>query len=378
MMGEKDMNVHVKGNEQGNEQLIQTLNEWYFKIRARDLDEAISLKDEIDLVINEFKEDQNLMLHYYLIDFRHNYLLNNLGISTDSFDIINTFSIPQDNFLTYYYHFFKAIYYNAIGNYPSSRNFYDRAKPLLKYINNELEVAEFHYMLGYTLYDSYNGFLALQELSKAKEIFSKYAGCETNLAFCNNLLGLTYAELDEFELANKHYTLALNTFETIKEETFILMVKQNIALMHAKQERPDLAIQYLSEVNKKMLNNYKALFVEAREYVKLLEIEEACERIERGINICKNLGIEEYLHHFRILQALNDNVDASKLENIILEGIEYFEKQKISEYTKEYQEHLAHKYYEQKNYLKSCEYYELSRKTKNIFKKDDLNEETTS
>lgn len=367
MMGEKDMNVHVKGNEQRNAQLIQTLNEWYFKIRARDLDEAISLKDEIDLVINEFKEDQNLMLHYYLIDFRHNYLLNNLGISTDSFDIINTFSIPQDNFLTYYYHFFKAIYYNAIGNYPSSRNFYDRAKPLLKYINNELEVAEFHYMLGYTLYDSYNGFLALQELSKAKEIFCKYAECETNLAFCNNLFGLTYAELDEFELANKHYTLALNTFETIKEETFILMVKQNIALMHAKQERPDLAIQYLSEVNKKMLNNYKALFVEAREYVKLLEKEEACERIERGINICKNLGIEEYLHHFRILQALNDNVDASQLEIIILEGIEYFEKQKISEYTKEYQEHLAHRYYEQKNYLKSCEYFELSRKTKNIF-----------
>lgn len=88
------MNVHVKGNEQ----LIQNLNEWYFKIRARDLDEAIYLKDEIDLVINDFKEDQNLMLHYYLMDYRHNYLLNNLGISTDSFDIINTFSIPQDNF----------------------------------------------------------------------------------------------------------------------------------------------------------------------------------------------------------------------------------------------------------------------------------------
>ncbi|WP_244159068.1 hypothetical protein [Bacillus proteolyticus] len=101
------------------------------------------------------------------------------------------------------------------------------------------------------------------------------------------------------------------------------------------------------------------------------------ERIERGINICKQLGIEEYLHHFRILQALNDNVVASKLEIIILEGIEYFEKQEISEYTKEYQEQLAHKYFEEKNYLKSCEYFELSRK-KNIFKKGDLNEETPS
>ena len=38
-------------------------------------------------------------------------------------------------------------------------------------------------MLGYTLYDAYNGFLALQELLKAKEIFSKYPECETNLAF---------------------------------------------------------------------------------------------------------------------------------------------------------------------------------------------------
>ena len=78
--------------------MIQTLNEWYFKIRARDLDAAICLKDKIDLVINEFKEDQNLMLHYSLIDFRHNYLLNNLGVSTDSFNIIDTFVIPQDNF----------------------------------------------------------------------------------------------------------------------------------------------------------------------------------------------------------------------------------------------------------------------------------------
>lgn len=374
MMGEKYMNVHVKGNEQ----LIQTLNEWYFKIRARDLDAAISLKDKIDLVINEFKEEQILMLHYYLIDFRHNYLLNNLGISTDSFDIIDTFDIPQDNSLTYYYNFFKAIYYNAIGNYQSSQKFYDKAESLLKYINNELEVAEFHYMLGYKFYETYKGFLALQELSKAKGIFSKYAECENNLAFCNNLLGLTYADLDEFELASKYYTLALNAFKNIKEETFILMVKQNIALMHAKQDRPDLAIQFLSEVNKKMLNNYKALFVEAREYVKLLEKNVACERIERGINICKHLGIEEYLHHFRILQALNDNVVASEFEIVISEGIEYFEKQKISEYTKEYQEQLAHKYYEEKNYLKSCEYFELSRKTKNIFKKGDLNEETTS
>ncbi|WJE84567.1 hypothetical protein [Bacillus sp. DX3.1] len=368
------MNVQVEGNEQ----LTQLLNEWYLKIRARDMDQAIYLKETIEAIIQDYKENQNSMLYYYLLDFRHNYLINNLGVSKESFDIIDTFVIPKDNFLSYYYYFFKAIYYNAIGNYYLAKQYYKKAEPMLKYSFDELEVAEFHYMVGYTFYDSYQGGFAIQELSKAKEIFTRYDGCETNIAFCNNLLGLTFTDLEEFELAEEFYISALNTFENIKEETFILMVKQNLALMYAMQDCSDLAIQYLSEVNQKMLNNYKALFIEAREHVKLLETEVACERIERGINICKNLNIKEYSHHFYILQAVNNNVVASELELIVSEAIKYFEKQKLSEYTKEYQDQLAHKYYEEKNYLKACEYFTLARKTKNTLKKGELNEETTS
>ncbi|MGQ3740771.1 response regulator aspartate phosphatase [Bacillus sp. Fil] len=360
------------------ESLSQQLNDLYAAIRKRDLDNSIVLKEEIDLHFDEFQKHSDLALYYHLMQFRYNFLIDNLNISKNSFDIIDTFAIPQDNALSYYYHFFKAIYYNAIGNYQSSKEYYNKAKTMLKYTLDELEVAEFHYMFGYALYDTYKGFLALQELSKAKEIFARYDECETNLAFCNNLFGLAYTDLEEFELANKYYNLALNTFNDIQEETFILMVKQNLALMHAKQERSDLAIQLLSEVSRKMLNNYKALFVEAREYVKLLKKDAACERIERGLNICKNLGIIEYSHHFQILQALNDNVIASKLETLVLDAVEYFEKQKLSEYTEEYQEQLAHKYYTEKNYLKSCEYFELSRGIKNTFKKVDSNEETTS
>lgn len=97
------MNVQVEGNEQ----LTQLLNEWYLKIRARDMDQAIYLKETIEAIIQDYKENQNSMLYYYLLDFRHNYLINNLGVSKESFDIIDTFVIPKDNFLSYYYYFLK-------------------------------------------------------------------------------------------------------------------------------------------------------------------------------------------------------------------------------------------------------------------------------
>ncbi len=39
------------------------------------------------------------------------------------------------------------------------------------------------------------------------------------------------------------------------------MVRQNLGLMYATQNLSPLAIRYLSEVNQKMPNNYKALLL---------------------------------------------------------------------------------------------------------------------
>lgn len=75
------MNVSVKGNEQ----ITRLLNEWYFEIRARHVTNAQRLKAEIDTMIHSIEEDQNLLLYYSLLDFRHQYLIDSLSISKDSF-----------------------------------------------------------------------------------------------------------------------------------------------------------------------------------------------------------------------------------------------------------------------------------------------------
>ncbi|MGE7874936.1 hypothetical protein [Bacillus paramycoides] len=365
------MNFQLKSGEK----LTDLLNEWYAVIRTRNIDKAIHLKEEVDKLIHEFQNFPDLLLHYSLIDFRFNYLVDNLGVSKKDFDIIDSLVIPTTGILAYYYHFFKAIYYNATGNYILGKEYFYKAENLFQYCPDELEQAEFHYMLGYSLYENFQSLLALKEVSIAKDLFSQYDDCEVNIAFCNNLSGLFCTHLQEFEMAEEFYASALNTFQKIEEETFILMVRQNLAFMYSEQNLSALSLRYLTEVNQKMLNNYKALFIEARERFKMKEMDVASERIERGIHICKGLQNEEYLHHFYILQAYVNNIPAVEIEKLVQSGNAYFEKENLLEYTQEYLEQLAHKYYKEKNHLKASKYFCLASNLKEklkekLFKKE--------
>lgn len=129
----------------GNEQIKRLLQDWYQEIRSRNINNANRLKEEIDNSIHNNYEDSNLLLYYHLLDFGYSYLVDNLSISKSSFDKIESFVTPTDNFLAYYYCFYKAIHSNAIGNYTLAKEHYDKAEMLLNHIPDELEKAEFYY-----------------------------------------------------------------------------------------------------------------------------------------------------------------------------------------------------------------------------------------
>ena len=61
--------------------------------------------------------------------------------------------------------------------------------------------------------------------------------------------------------------------------------------------------------------------------------------------------------HFKILESLNNNESTEDLEKIILEGIAYFDKESLYNYTQEYLEKLAVKLYDENNHMKASEYF---------------------
>ncbi|MDZ5606130.1 Rap family tetratricopeptide repeat protein [Bacillus pseudomycoides] len=350
------MNVSLEGNEQ----ITSLLNDWYVEIRARHIENAHLLKKEIDEKIENISHDESLSLYYFLLDFRYKYVIDNLNVSKDSFDKIESYEIPEDSLLTYYYHFFKAIHASTIGNYNIARENYEKAEGLLDIVPDELEKAEFYYKLGAFHYDVYESLQSIKYVTKAKEMFLEQENHERNTGFCENLLGMACINLKEWVLAEEHLVKAMDIFQKLKEDKFILMVRHNLGLLYASQNLSELAIRHLSEVSQKKPNHYKAMYVEAKEHLKLKEYDTAASLIAKGHKICTELGNEEYHHHFEILNALNEDIPTEKLEKIILAGISYFEKEALYEYIQECQEQLAKKFYEESNHIKSSEYFYLS------------------
>ena len=74
-----------------------------------------------------------------------------------------------------------------------------------------------------------------------------------------------------------------------------------------------------------MPTHYKAIFLEAREYYKLGEIEKAKELIESGLKVCEELKMMNIDITFNS-KGFCQHLEVEKIEKIILEGFSYFER----------------------------------------------------
>ncbi|MBY0599256.1 response regulator aspartate phosphatase [Bacillus bingmayongensis] len=358
------MNIQLKESER----VTQLLNNWYSEIRKRNIEKSRELKSEIETYIYNVDRNQHLALHYALLEFRYQYLIGHLSIGKDSFDKIEVFEQPTDKLLSYYYHFFKAMYLTVTGDYNLAKNQYDKAGEKLKLIPDELEHAEFYYKVATFYCHNQQYVLALQEVSKAKEIFNKHNGYELNIGYCNNLYGLVCIHLKEYELAEEQLVSALDIFKKHGDDHACLFSRHNLGFLYGSQNLSELALRHISEVTTDSPNNYRALLIEACELAKTGNKNKALEVFEKGLTISKNLKNKEYQHHFYILKGIHENLPGEELEKLIIPGNEFFMKENLHEYIQEYNEKLAIKYYDEDNHIKASKYFYLSSKANGITK----------
>lgn len=117
-MGEYIMSVLLKGHEQ----IVNELNILYQVMVAEQLIEAKQLKEKIEKQINKIEADQTLSLYYSLLNFKYKVLTDWTNIKYDTFSQIVRLDNPiTEDFITYYYHFFKAEHATIIGNYDEAK-----------------------------------------------------------------------------------------------------------------------------------------------------------------------------------------------------------------------------------------------------------------
>ncbi|WP_237980087.1 hypothetical protein [Bacillus thuringiensis] len=349
---------------QGYEQVTHLLHTWYHEIRAQHISTATKIKHEIEEMIDTIEKDQNLLLYYYLLDFRFKVLNDNLSITPNSFDKIETLYPETDKTLSYYFHLFKAIHSTILSNNTVAKEQYEKAENSINSSLDELEKAEFSYRFANFYLHTYQPLLAIQYVSKAKEIFSKHVGHENNVAGCDNIFGAACIDIKQFPQAEESFNSAINIYNKQHEETLLLRVRNNLGFLYASQNLSELAIRQLTDVTNKLPNHFKAIFLKAREHFKLEELHVAEELITRGLTICKNIDNQEYLYHFTILDLIVKGSPAEVLEECIINAIKFFNNEQLFNYTQEYTEKLALAFHAEDNHSKASEYFYLSHQTK--------------
>lgn len=374
MMGEYIMSVSVKGNEQ----LTSLLNDWYQSMLSQQVLKATNLKKEIDEKIiklstesNQDYQDQNLLLYYSLLEFRYTVLTDSFSIQQNSFDAISDYDMPTDQFLCFYYHFFKAIHATCITNFAEAEEHYKQAEQILINIPDEIEHAEFYYRIATFYHHTYNMLASIEYTNKSKTIFLKHKGYEVKIAFCNNLLGGCCINLKQYKQAEKYLNSAIDLLKKYKQEDSLLYVRSTMGWLYSDQSRSNLAICHLSKVTDKMPMHFKAIFLQAKEHYKLREQSAASKLIDKGLKICREINNEEYIYHFYILKSLNDNIPLDELEKFIEKGIVYFEEVELWDYVMEYAELFAITCRKLEHHNKASEYFHIVFKLdENLLKKE--------
>ncbi|MBW3496551.1 tetratricopeptide repeat protein [Bacillus sp. FDAARGOS_1420] len=370
------MSVSVKTNEQ----LTSLLNEWYQSMLSQQVLKATNLKKKIDKKIstlsterNQYRQDQNLLLYYSLLEFRYTVLTDGLSIQPNSLDSLDEYDMPTDQFLHFYYHFFKAIHATFTTNYTKAIEYYKQAEKILIDIPDEIEHAEFYYRIATFYHHTYNILASIEYANKSKKIFSKHEGYEIKTAFCNSLLGGCCIYVKQYEQAEVYLNAAIDLLKENHAEDSLLHVRNTIGWLYSDQNKSTLAIRQLSEVTAKVPTHFKAIFLQAKEHYKLGEQSAASPLIDKGLQICKKINNEEYTHHFSILNSLNKNISLEELEKIIQEGLIYFEKKELWDYVVEYAELFATLCRQLGDYKKVSDYFHICYQAKRkILKKGAL------
>ncbi|MED1380942.1 aspartate phosphatase (plasmid) [Bacillus mycoides] len=356
-----------------NEKSTRLLNEWYKSILSKQITKATTLKEEVDEEIsilmveqNRVLQDQNLLLYYSLLDYSYKVLINKSYVSHSDFDAVEKLTTQTiDEYLKYYYHFYKAVHNTMISNYMEAMEQFEEAARLLEYIPSDIEKAEFNYKLGELYYHLQQPLLTIKHVMKAKDIYRKHDEHVINQIECDTILGLASVTLRQFEQGEELFVKCLDMAKKHNCTRLITLIQYNLGFLYAKQGLSATAIRHLMEVYSSEKPYHKTAFLLAREHFRVNDAEKAFEFLMQGFE----LADMEYTHHLRILQAQYDEDRKQSLETAITDGLRYFESQKLYGFIEEYAEILAKKFYQEGNHEQASKYFNISNDAKRLLQK---------
>ncbi|MEC0813794.1 response regulator aspartate phosphatase, partial [Bacillus atrophaeus] len=215
------------------------------------------LKSEITEMIDYMEEDQDLLIYYQLMLFRH-YLMMSYLFPSDSTKKLEKWQYLKQSegqsqkitrLMEYYANFFEGMYYFSEGNYINAIQSYKKAEKRLYKVRDRIEKAEFYYKLAEVYYHMKQTHVSMFYVQKAYEIYSKEDTYAIRKIHCLFVIAGNYVDLETHEKALPHIKSCLTTARIINNKPIITKALINMGLCYNKMNEPDMAANYFLQAS---------------------------------------------------------------------------------------------------------------------------------
>lgn len=316
------------------------INEWYKMIRQFSVPDAEILKAEVEQEIERMEEDQDLLIYYQLMCFRHQLMLDYIKPSDQRslsigglVDKIENSNHKLSGMLQYYNAFFRGMYEFSIKEYVQAIQYYKMAEKQLTLVIDEIEQAEFHFKVAEAYYIMKQTHVSMHHILKALEIYDQYDLYKVRKIQCLFVIAGNYDDLARHDKSIPHLKNAIKIAEEIGDQKILTKAFLNIGHTFDRDGQWDEAINYFEKAILKADDDSELLtklyFAISCTQFKAGRLKEGEASLKQGTNILEEAPNKLYENLFTFLEAIYvNNINEEQLAEVF----QYLEQKQLFAY----------------------------------------------
>ncbi|MCY8087234.1 tetratricopeptide repeat protein [Bacillus sonorensis] len=222
------------------------MNHWYVALKNNWVEKAKKMKAEVKQEINLMEENQDALVYFSLLEFRHELMLDYLypNANRDIHQQCEALKKTKGNrdltgMLEYYYHFFMGMYYFRQNELVHSLRCYRQAERELEYVEDQdVERAEFYFKISEIFYYMKQTYFSMHYAKMAYELYRNQPTYGVRQVHCQFVIVGNWLDNMRHDRALKHAYQALEDAKKIGENYLIRKSLFNIGICYDKLEEP--------------------------------------------------------------------------------------------------------------------------------------------
>lgn len=347
------------------------INEWYYHIQRFNVPDAEAYKEEIKSMLDHMEENQDLLLYFSLMEFRHKLMLDYLNPLENGKERANfkelAMKIKRDQekltgLLEYYFNFFYGMYEFENYEYLNAITFYKRAEKKLSLVSDDIERAEFNYKMAEIYYHMKQTHMSMHHIAQAIQCYREKDTYTVREIQCSFVIGLNYIDMGQPEKAIPHFQHALEKAADNSTKRLKGSALYNLGLSYFHNNNLSMAIKYFNE----SIHSFKEqgyehlnkildpLVMLTKSYFKDNQSDLGLYALNYGIELAEKLKDDIFINTFIMLKSLyiDNNV------NRITESMAYLESKSFFANLEDLAKDAAKHYNKAGDIERSNEFYE--------------------